>query len=223
MDELAGHHPALIQRAEAFAGDRAYDETKLIEKLWSWQVAPIIPKREDWRGEPTRPLLAGADNVTYDCQGRIRCYPPGRSQAWQMVYASYDRERDAQKWRCPAAYYGMKCRGQGRCCSASDYGRVVWVKRQWDRRTFTPVARASLKFERLYKKRSAVERVNSRMGGGYGLDHHFIRGQAKMRLRCALSLVTMLSLAAGRLQENKEAALGGGGRAPTVRSLVGAA
>ncbi|MFO7956555.1 MAG: transposase [Candidatus Brocadiia bacterium] len=127
--------------------------------------------------------------------------------------------RDCQKWRCPAVVYGRECRGRERCC-ASEYGRVVRVKRQRDRRTFTPVARPSMKFKRLYRERTAVERVNSRLDVSYGFERHFIRGQAKMRLRCSLAMVVMLAMALGCTRQRKRQR---DAKAPTVRSLVGAA
>lgn len=221
VDDLEETHPQLLKGAEALMADKAYDDSKLLEKLWEGhRIAPIIPKREDWKGEPTRALLAGADNITYDCQGRLYCYAPGDGKRRQMVYWGYEKERDAQKWRCPAALYGLECRGQDRCSGGGDYGRVVRVARQFDRRTFTPVARTSYKFERLYRKRSAVERVNSRLDVSYGFERHFIRGQKKMRLRCSLALVVMLAMALGRARERKGKEKQ---KTPTVRSLVGAA
>ena len=48
---------------------------------------------------------------------------------------------------------------------------------------FTPVPRSSYHWQDYYDERSAVERVNSRLAGGYGFDHPFIRGMTKMRLR----------------------------------------
>lgn len=221
LDDLAETHPQLLKGAEAMMADKAYDDSKVLHKLWDGhRIAPIIPKREDWKdGEQTRPLLEGADNITYDCQGQLYCYAPADGKRRQMAYWGYDQQRDSQKWRCPAVRYGLQCRGRERCCGGSDYGRVVWVNRGFDPRTFTPVARPSLKFERLYRKRTAAERVNARLDVSFGFERHFIRGQRKMRLRCSLALIVMLAMALGRARERK-------GKedtaAPTVRSLVGA-
>lgn len=87
------------------------------------------------------------------------------------------------------------------------------VKRSKDVRTFCPVARPSPKWERLYKGRSAVERVNSRLDVSFGFEQHFIRGMAKMRMRCSLALVVMLALALARARQN---------RRELMRSLVAA-
>jgi hypothetical protein len=220
VDDLEESHPQLLEGCEALMADKAYDDGKLLDKLWEGhRIAPIIPKRDDWKQEPTRPLLEGADNIVYDCQGQLYCYAPGDGRVRQMVYWGYEPGRDSQKWRCPAARYGLECRGRQRCSSGSDYGRVVRVSRQFDRRTFTPVARPSPKFERLYRKRTAVERVNARLDVSYGFERHFIRGQNKMRLRCSLALVVMLAMALGRARERKGKQAN---KTPTVRSLVGA-
>jgi len=68
-----------------------------------------------------------------------------------------------------------------------------------------------------HRVRSAAERVNSRLDVSYGFDRHFIRGQAKMRLRCSLAMVVMLAMALGRVRERKGQE---DAEAPTVRSLV---
>lgn len=123
----------------------------------------------------------------------------------------------------PEAVYGNSCAGRKRC-KGSACGRVVRVKRSVDRRTFLPWAQDSLKFERLYRARSAVEWVNSRLEVSSGLDDHFVRGLAKMRTPCVLRLITMPSMALGRARQSKrKAAAAATERAPILRSLVGAA
>jgi hypothetical protein len=54
------------------------------------------------------------------------------------------------------------------------------------------VARSSYKWERIYKLRTSIERVNSRIDNVYGFERHFIRGIKKMKLRCSLALIVML-------------------------------
>lgn len=55
--------------------------------------------------------------------------------------------------------------------------------------------------EKLYAKRTSVERVNSRIDMCYGFERHYIRGLKKMELRCGLALCVMLSIAIGRLRQ----------------------
>ena len=88
------------------------------------------------------------------------------------------------------------------------------VPLETDRRIFTPLARSSYAWKRVYAKRSAVERVNSRLDVSFGFEQHVIRGLAKMRVRVGLALGVMLAMALGRVRENQPGSL---------RSLVGAA
>nr|WP_272437543.1 hypothetical protein [Terrihalobacillus insolitus] len=72
-----------------------------------------------------------------------------------------------------------------------------------DRRIFTPIDRSSYKWEKEYDKRTAVERVNSRLDVSFGFELHTIRGMAEMKLRCGLALCVMLAMALGRIKENQ--------------------
>ncbi|WP_200805688.1 transposase, partial [Carboxydocella sp. JDF658] len=85
---------------------------------------------------------------------------------------------------CPAKRYGIKCQGMEQC-SVSQGIRIPLAE---NRRIFTPIDRASYKWEKEYKKRTAVERVNSRLDVSFGFEQHTIRGMAKMKLRCGLAL-----------------------------------
>ena len=55
----------------------------------------------------------------------------------------------------------------------------------------------------MYNKRSAVERVNSRLDESFGFEKHFIRGINKMEGRCGLALIVMLGMAYGRVRQKQ--------------------
>ena len=78
---------------------------------------------------------------------------------------------------------------------------------QEDRRVFAPLARSSLKGERCYDRRTAVERVNSRLDVSFGFEKHTIRRLEKMSTRCCVALVVMPAMAAGRIRANQSAAM----------------
>ena len=80
-----------------------------------------------------------------------------------------------------------------------------------DRRIFTPIDRSSYKWERYYKKRTAVERVNSRLDESFGFEKHYIRGKKKMEIKCGIALCIMLAMALGRIKEKQ---------AEEMRSLI---
>ena len=85
------------------------------------------------------------------------------------------------------------------CCATGG----VSIPLEEERRIFTPLARSSYKWITYYKKRTAVERVNSRLDEAYGFEKHFIRGLQKIKLRCALALMVMLAIAVGRIREKQ--------------------
>jgi len=97
-------------------------------------------------------------------------------------------------------HYGIECAGKKRCrvCGA------VRIKLEEDRRVFTPLARSSYAWQKTYDKRTAVERVNSRLDVSFGFERHFIRGLKKMKLRMGLALVVMLVMALGRVKEKQK-------------------
>lgn len=211
IDDLEETRPELLATCEHFMGDKAYDDGKLHVRLWhDHRIKPIIPLRDLWKdGEETK-LVSGTRNVVHNAQGDVFCCCPKTGQQRPMSSGGFEKDRNALKYRCPAIYHGITCKGKHKC----PVNNCVRIKLGEDARIFSPVARTTYKWPELYKKRTAVERVNSRMDVSSGFEHHFIRGQAKMRLRCGLALIVMLAMAAGRIKEK---------RPDLIRSLVTAA
>ena len=71
---------------------------------------------------------------------------------------------------------GWSCPSQDVCNVGRPFGMTVRVKREIDLRRFPPIPRATKQFERLYKGRTAVERVNGRLKIFWGADDGNIRG-----------------------------------------------
>jgi len=214
LAELKQHHPAIVEQAQTLSGDRGYDSQINNQQLYDrYQITPIIDIRHDWKdGETTRPLdPARADVIIYDQDGTLFCAPGlATDQMMALAYDGFEKQRGTLKYRCPAAVYGLDCPERERCGS-SPYGRVVRVPLDLNRRRFIPVPRSSYKFKRLYNKRTAVERVNSRLDVSFGFERHFIRGQKKMQVQVGLALVVMLAMALGRIRQ---------GQAKQMRSLI---
>ena len=126
------------------------------------------------------------------------CMQSGKE--YTMGYGGFEKDRMTLKYCCPAKQYGIKCMWQEKCKVKS--GIRIQLKK--DRRIFTPLARSSYKWKTEYKKRTAVERVNSRIDNVYCFEKHFIRGLKKMKLKVGLSLCVMLALALGRIKENRQ-------------------
>jgi hypothetical protein len=78
--------------------------------------------------------------------------------------------------------------------------KYVRIKLKEKRRIFTPLARSSYKWKEIYKKRTSVERVNSRVDEIFCFEKHFIRGISKMKIRISLAMIVMLAMAAGHIK-----------------------
>jgi hypothetical protein len=125
-----------------------------------------------------------------------------------MIY--WGRDGKYLKYRCPYALGKSECKSRFRC-SSSAYGYVLKIPIAEDVRRHPPVPRESKKWGRLYKMRTAVERVNSRVKELPGLGNITIRGKLKVRIRSALSLLIMLAAAVSMAKEH---------RLKEIRSLV---
>src|SRR4029450_6996002 len=71
---------------------------------------------------------------------------------------------------------GWDCPMSGICNAGKSYGKTVRVNRELDPRRFPSLPRATKKFERMYKGRTAVERVNARMKVFWGVDDGNVTG-----------------------------------------------
>ncbi len=211
LEQMEQQTPEVLARCEYLLGDRGYDDGKLVKELWDNQgIKPVIDIRNMWRdGEETK-LVSGTENIAYNYCGQVYCYCPETNQRREMAYGGFEKGRETLKYRCPARHYGVKCRGMAKCPVKSG----IRIPLKEDRRIFTPLARSSYRWEKLYKKRTAVERVNSRLDNVFGFERHFIRGLKKMKLRCTLALIVMLAMALGRIKEQN---------GENLRSLVEAA
>lgn len=201
IDNLENNKPDILKRAVSLEADRAYDDTKLIKRLWDeHSIKPVIDIRNMWREPDGTRLLEDYKNVVYNYKGNVYCYCPETGKKREMSVGGFEKDRGALKKLCPAKQYGIECKGNAEC--AVKHG--IRIKLDVDRRIFTPIDRASYKWVREYKKRTSVERVFSRLDESYGFEKHYIRGKTKMKIRCGISLCVMLAMALGRIKENQE-------------------
>ena len=200
IDELGASKPKILNVCEHFMADRGYDDGKLIKKLWEdYDVRAVIDIRNLWKdGEQTR-LFEGRKNIVYDYRGTVYCCCPQELKMREMAYAGVEKRRNTLKYRCPAQHYGIQCKGK-QACPVKGSIRVSIAE---DPRVIAPLPRSSYRWENLYKKRTSVERVNSRLDVSFGFERPFIRGLRKMELRCSLALCVMLAMAVGRVKEKR--------------------
>lgn len=92
----------------------------------------------------------------------------------ELSYGGYDKSTDSLR-------YGFKPQKHD--------ARIFRIKCSEDRRIFTPVARSSRKWNRLYKKWPGVERTNGRIVRDYQFEKHTIRGLKKMTMFLTVTFV----------------------------------
>ncbi len=113
----------------------------------------------------------------------------------RMAYIGHEPSRGTLKYRCPARHESWTCPSNRRCNAAKKYGKTVRVKREIDLRRFPPIPRATKKFERLYKGRTSVERVNARLKIFWGADDGNITGAPRFHAYVGAVMVVHAGLA----------------------------
>ena len=171
-------------------GDAGYDSKSNILAITERGAIPIIPFNHGNEKEPP-----GITNTL----GTPLC-PIG------LPMLFWGRDGHYLKYRCPKKS-GLLCclvehKGVSRC-SPSDYGLVVKLNMREDPRRYVPVPRETKKWERLYKLRTGVERVNSRLKENLILDELRVRGKKKVKTRVGLNLLVMLAIAVAMAERNR--------------------
>lgn len=201
IGEISKNKPELLKNADILLGDKGYDDTELCKILWNQNsVKPVIDKRNKWQLKDELRALPAKKYLLYNEAGTIHCQCKRTGEIRPMQFAGFEKDRDTLKYRCPAKYQNVDC-ASGSCCCVGDNVRIDIHQ---DIRRFSPIPRESAKFTDIYKKRSSVERVNSRVDGSFCFDKHFIRGLAKMKTRCGLAMIAMLGMAYGRVREKQD-------------------
>jgi hypothetical protein len=230
LKETFAETPELAARCRDFSADRGLDSAETKALLWDrYDIRPLIDTRELWREEKqhpdydpskpiTRPLFpTRVDTIVHTEKGSVHCICPVTGVQRDLAFQGFETDRDALKYRCPAAAFGLDCQGRERCHQAGrvtpgDYGRIVRISlADHDRRIFVPTPYGSPSWERGDNRRSALERINNRIDNSFGFERHFIRGLAKMQTRVGLALAVMMAMALGHVKA---------GRLEQMRSLV---
>jgi hypothetical protein len=222
LEKLDEKHPEFLEQTKFLSADKGYDSQTNNRACWdTYRVKPIIDIRSTWKEQPDMPrqlFPERVDTIAYTEDGRVLCrcrHSKNETENYDaMVYEGFESERECLKYRCPCKAKGIQCAEYEFCNEGkhTEHGRIIRVPLDKNRRTFTPQARDSKTWRREYKKRTSVERVNSRLDVSFGFERHYIRGMKKMRLRCGLALVVMLSMAVGWIKAGEQERL---------RSLVG--
>jgi len=186
-------------RIETLAYDKAADDKAVHELLKDEEIKPLIQIRSCWQNQ-TEMLVPGQEqrgNITYDEAGTLYCcdtesQPPVRQK---MAFVGHEAARGTLKYRCPAKHEGRHCPMSNICNAGKSYGLTVRVKQEIDQRRFPPIPRGTKKFEEMYKGRTAVERVNSRLKVFWGTDDGNISGASRFHAYFGVVMVVHAAFA----------------------------
>jgi IS5 family transposase len=185
------------RKADVIIADKGYDSKDNCQLIYNeYHAIPVIPmiERPGWE---TPDICNIKGTPTCGC-------------GLEMVY--WGRDGKYLKYRCPDAVGKTKCLSRFKC-TASRYGYVLKLPvMKDDYRRHVPVPRETKKWARLYRMRTAVERVNSRVKELLGLGKITLRGMPKVTVRSLLSLLVMLAIAVGMAERD---------RLKEIRTLVG--
>lgn len=187
------------ERLETLTYDKAADTNEVHQHLSDAGIKAIIQNRALWKDDLER-MLPGHDgnsNIVYDESGTVYCYDR-ESQPMvrrQMSYIGYEPERETIKYRCPARHEGFDCAMSEICNAGKSYGKTVRVPREIDPRRFPALPRATQKFERMYKGRTSVERVNARLKIFWGVDDGNVTGAQRFTAHVGAVMVVHAAFA----------------------------
>lgn len=189
--DLNSNRPEIVRRAKEFLADKGYDYTDLILMLEKYEISPIIDIQNHWeKGEPTKQYRD--TNIVYTYDGKVYYadeIKDGKVKYIKLLYAGYDKQTESLRYKFPPQKESKK---------------IFRIKISEDPRVFTPIARDSMKWKREYKKRTSIERENGRIDRDLGFEVHTIRGIKKMEMFLTMGFLVQLSMAKGKIEENKK-------------------
>jgi len=181
-----------LEKMKNLMGDAGYDNGKRNKLLKEeYNINAIMDIHHRWEKEEKYREIENLP-LAYNEEGEVY-YIVDINKYEKMKYLGYDKQNNALRY----TRYNI-----GK--------RIYRIPLETDYRIFTPLARDSKKFKKLYKKRTEVERLNGRIDRDYMFNDHFIRGKEKMDLMLSLTFIIMLTMAKGHIENKKE----------NIRSLV---
>jgi len=186
LKQLIKSQPKLKEKIKYFLADKGYDWTDLIKYLEKEGISPIIDICNNWQIQEDTKAYKNSD-IEYTYDGKVY-YLDDENKKHKMIYLGYDKKTDSLRYGFNPQYKKST--------------EIIRIKLNTDRRVFVPVARDSLKWKRLYKGRTSVERYNGRLDRDLGFEIHTIRGLKKMKMFVYMANIIMLGIAKGKIEQN---------------------
>ena len=184
----------LEERGKSLALDRGYDSKKMIQTIKGIGILPIVDIRNCWKDGELTKQYKNTDMV-YDYKGSV-FFVENDGKKYKMIYEGYDNKK--------------------KCLRYSHKGKIYKIYISYDERVFLPIARNSMKFARLYKGRTSVERLNGRIDRDFMFEDHSIRGLKKMRMLLTLSFIVMNGMAVAKIKNGQTKNLAAATKVSTV-------
>ena len=186
IKKIGQEHEEWPESCVYFLGDKGYDSSRIIEQPEEKDIIPIIDIRNCWKdGEETHQYRN--TKLVYNYKGTV-WYIEEDGNRTELIYRGYDKSTDSLR-------YGFKPQKHDK--------RIFRIKCEEDKRIFTPVARNSHKWKRLYKKRTGAERINGRIDRDYQFERHTIRGLAKMTMFITVSFLIYMAMAKSKIEKGQ--------------------
>lgn len=165
-----------VKLIETASADKGYDSEDMITFLKGHNIKPIIDIRNHWKEEKTKQYKDTDIVYTYD--GKVFIIDDNM-QMIPLKYLGYDKIKNKLR-------YGYQ-------------NKVYSIDINYDERIFTPIARDSKKWKKLYNKRTALERINGRMDRDFNLENNKVRGLKKATVVIDIMMIGMMAMAKGHI------------------------
>lgn len=187
LEQMEKVHTEWLDECKYFLGDKGYDSSKIIAWLEHKEIMPIIDIRNCWKdGEETHQYKN--TKLVYNYKGTV-WYEEESGEKTKLSYKGYDKSTDSLR-------YGFKPQKHD--------NRIFRIRCKEERRIFTPVARNSYKWKRLYKKRTGVERINGRIDRDYKFERHSIRGLKKMTVFLTVTFLIYITMVKAKIEAGEK-------------------
>lgn len=187
LEDMKEKKPERIDKCKYIMEDKGYDGKDHIVWLEQEGIKPIIDIRNCWKdGEETHQYRD--TDLVYNYKGTV-WYVDEKGQKIKLAYKGYDKSTDSLRYGFKPQYHDK---------------RIFRIKCEEDRRIFTPVARGSYKWKRLYNERSGIERINGRVDRDYKFEKHTIRGLDKMRMFLTVTFIVYLGMAKAKIERGQK-------------------
>lgn len=183
------------QVPEYWTMDSGYDYKKIYKSIYfDYNAQAIIPLNKRNAKQPP----AGF----YDFDGTPSC-----SCGYKMVY--WGKDNNCNKFRCPHVLGKEECLYGSAWCSDSNYGYVAKTRVKDNPRYISLPHRGSRNWQKIYNKRTSVERTFSRLKEHLNLENLTVMGANKVKTHVLLSCISLIAgkLAIERLNRKQDRAV----------------